>query len=57
MPKKKKEKVVKYIKPIFDDGSVDVGLQFEVKKSVENSKIVKPKDVFEGYKAKKTKNK
>tara|TARA_R110001583_G_scaffold126707_1_gene278308 strand:- start:63 stop:233 length:171 start_codon:yes stop_codon:yes gene_type:complete len=50
MPKKN---IVKYIKPIFDDGSVDVGLQFEVKKSVENSKIVKPKDVFEGYKAKK----
>jgi len=54
MPKKN---LVKYIKPIFDDGSVDVRLQFNVKKSVDDSKKVKPKDVFEGYKSKKTKNK
>ena len=52
-----KKKKTKYIKPIYDDGSVDVPLQFNVKKSVEDSKKVKPKDVFEGYKAPNNKKK
>jgi len=46
----KKKVKTKFIKPIYDDGSVNVGLQFEVKKSVAKSKIVKPQDVFDGYK-------
>ncbi len=39
----------KVMKPIHNDGSPDVPLQFDVKKSVEDSKIVKPSDVFEGF--------
>ncbi len=40
---------VKVVKPIDNDGSPDVPLQFDVKKNVEDSKVIKPTDVFEGY--------
>jgi hypothetical protein len=46
MPKKQKPK---FIKPIDNNGSVDVPLQFNIKKSIEQSKKIKPQNVFEGY--------
>tara|TARA_R110000772_G_scaffold25718_2_gene66826 strand:- start:2108 stop:2299 length:192 start_codon:yes stop_codon:yes gene_type:complete len=44
----KDKRRVKFVKPILDDGSPEIGLQFDVKKDVEDSKIIKPSDVFEG---------
>ena len=52
MPVKKKQK---NIKPIFNDNSADAPLSFDIHKSIEVSKKVKPKDVFEGYNKKKVK--
>ena len=34
----------------YYNGSVDVPLQFNIKKSIEQSKKVKPQNVFDGYK-------
>jgi len=55
MPRKKS--VAKKIPPISNDGSPDVPLQFDVKKSVEDSKKIKPVDVFEGISKKNNKRK
>ena len=55
MPKTKKK--VKSIKPIFNDNSADAPLSFDIHKTIEDSKKVKPQDVFEGYKKGKSKNK
>tara|TARA_R100001369_G_scaffold3070_1_gene9950 strand:+ start:1247 stop:1426 length:180 start_codon:yes stop_codon:yes gene_type:complete len=57
MPKKKKPK---NIKPIFDDGGEirpDIVSQFNVRKTIEDSRKIKPKDVFDGYKDTKKKKK
>ena len=50
MPRSRK---VKFVKPIDNDGSPDVALQFDVKKDVEDSKKIKPTDVFDGSQKKK----
>lgn len=47
---KKKKKPVKNIKPIYNDNSCNVGLSWDIKKNVEDSKKIKPQNVFEGYK-------
>jgi hypothetical protein len=54
MPNKRK---VKFVKPIDNNGSPDVPLQFNVKKDVEDSKKIKPTDVFDGYTKKNDKRK
>ena len=54
MPRSRK---VKFVKPIDNDGSPDVALQFDVKKYVEDSKKIKPTDVFENVAKKKVHNK
>tara|TARA_R110000796_G_scaffold5061_2_gene19145 strand:- start:371 stop:565 length:195 start_codon:yes stop_codon:yes gene_type:complete len=46
MPHKKK----KLMKPVDNMASSDAPLQFLVKKDIETSKKIKPKDVFDGYK-------
>mgnify|MGYP003663615833 FL=1 len=53
---KKKPKIkTKKVKEMIDKG-VGTELQFDVYKSIEENKKVKPKDIFEGYKeTKKTK--
>lgn len=44
MPKKN---VMKMIKPVFNDNTPNVKFQYDVKGSVEKSKKVKYKDVFD----------
>ena len=52
MPRKKKPKV-KNIKPIDNDNTPNAPISFNVKKMNEDSKKIKPEQVFEGYKKKK----
>ena len=40
----------KLMKPVDNMASCDAPLQFLVKKDIETSKKIKPKDVFDGYK-------
>jgi hypothetical protein len=47
MPHKKSN----IMKPVMNNGNCDSPLQFNVKKSVEENKKVKPKQVFDGYKS------
>jgi len=50
---KKKKKPLKNVKPIYNDNSCNVGLSWDIKKNVEQSKKIKPQNVFEGYNKKK----
>ncbi len=47
MPRKIKPK---NIKPIMNDNTPNAPLSFDIHKTIEVSKRVKPQDVFEGYK-------
>ena len=42
---------------LFNDNSADAPLSFDIHKTIEDSKKVKPQDVFEGYKKGKNKKK
>ncbi len=48
---KKRKKPQKNIKPILNDGKVDAPISFDIHKTIEKDKRVKPQNVFEGYKA------
>lgn len=52
---KKKKKPLKNVKPIYNDNSCNVGLSWDIKKNVEQSKKIKPQNVFEGYNKKSSK--
>ena len=54
MPKNNK---VKYVKPIYNDCSVNVPLQWDIPKNVDDSKKINPTKIFEGYKKKNNKSK
>ena len=45
-----------FVKPVYNDNTPNTPLNFNIKKNVEESKKIKPKNVFERYK-KPTKNK
>jgi hypothetical protein len=45
MLKKKKT----FVKPVLNDNTPNTPLNFNVKKNVEDSKKIKPQNVFEGY--------
>ena len=49
MPKNKKNKKVK---PVYNDGSCNIPLNWDIIKVVDESKKINPKDVFIGYKGK-----
>ena len=42
-----KQKKVKVLKPVENNGNADSPLQFEVNKDIKKSKKIKPKDVFD----------
>lgn len=46
MLKKKKT----FVKPVYNDNTPNTPLNFNIKKNVEQSKKIKPQNVFEGYK-------
>ncbi len=49
-----KNKKPKKVKQVYNDGmSPDVPLNWDIKKNVEDSKRIKPQDVFVDYKVKK----
>ena len=52
MPRKK-SKPVKNIKPIDNDNTPNAPISFNILKMNEDSKKIKPEQVFEGYKKKK----
>lgn len=39
-----------FVKPVQNDNTPNTPLNFNIKKNVENSKKIKPQNVFEGYK-------
>ena len=39
-----------FVKPVLNDNTPNTPLNFNIKKNVENSKKIKPQNVFEGYK-------
>jgi|TARA_R100000734_G_C3291111_1_gene82922 hypothetical protein len=53
MLKKKKT----FVKPVINDNTPNTPLNFNIKKNIEDSKKIKPQNVFEGYKKPKSKSK
>tara|TARA_R110000765_G_scaffold179759_2_gene285568 strand:- start:3783 stop:3950 length:168 start_codon:yes stop_codon:yes gene_type:complete len=47
------KKKPKNVKPIINDGSCHIPLQWDIPKNVEKSRNIKPENVFEGYRKKK----
>ena len=46
-----------FVKPVFNDNTPNTPLNFNIKKNVEQSKKIKPQNVFEGYSKSKKVNK